>query len=161
MISLSAAEYPLIALVLLSIAGKVVTNTADPPTGSAERTFASAVVQQLSEREFRTRVEHWPTGVVVHARRGACQMWVRDYRPHGTYRNVYEELAEPLGPLRYTYKGVTSGDPPKVDPLLRFFFHRELLRLGVQAPRYPIYAVASSAACDRSAATLPASISDA
>lgn len=156
--SLSVAEYSLFAVVLLSLAGKVVTNTADQPTPIAERTFASAVVQQASKRGFSTRVEHWPSGVVVHARRGACQMWVRDYSPHGTHRNVYEALAEPLGSLRYIYKGEISEDPPKLEPLLRYFFRREVLRLGVKTPKYPIYAVASSASCDKSAITWPASI---
>lgn len=155
---LSAAEYALIALVLLSLAGKVATNTTEQATASAGPTFESAVVRQLSQSRFNTTVEHWPTGVVVHARRGACQMWVRNYGPHGTMRNVYEALAEPLGSLRYIYKGATSKDPPKLDPLLRYFFHREMLRLGVRIPNYPIYAVAASAACDRSAITWPISI---
>jgi hypothetical protein len=137
----------LIGLLLLSIAGKVATNTEDQPAVIAERTFASSVVQKLSERGFRTVVKHWPTGVVVHARREKCRLWVRDYTPHGTMRNVYEELAAPLGSIRYTYMGRTAKEPPKLDPLLRFFFHREMLRLGVSAPRYPIYAVASSAGC--------------
>lgn len=156
---LGAAEYPFIALLLLSLAGKVVTNTGDQPAPIAERIFASAVVQQASERGFSTRVEYWPSGVVVHARRGDCQMWVRDYSPHGTYRNTYEALAEPLGSLRYIYKDEISEDPPKLDPLLRYFFRREMLRLGVHTPKYPIYAVAWTASCDRSGITWPASIS--
>ncbi len=156
--SLSGVEYPLIALVLLSLAGKVATNTADQSPASAERTFASAVVQQLSKSGLTTAVEQWPTGVVVHARRGACQMWGRDYSPHGTMRNVYEELAEPVGSLRYIYKGETLDVPPKLDPMLRFFFRREMLRLGVTTAKYPIYAVASSAACNGSLITWPDTI---
>lgn len=156
--SLSAAEYPFVALVLLSLTGKVATNTADEPLVSAERTFASAVVRQLSRSGFATTVEHWPTGVVVHAQHGACRMWVRDYSPHGTMRNVHEELANPIGPLRFVYKGAASEEPPKVGPLLRFFLQREMLRLGVSTPKYPIYAVASSPTCDHLSFRLPASI---
>lgn len=156
--SLSAAEYSLIALVLLSVAAKVATNTTEQSTASARSTFESAVVRQLSQSRFKTTVENWPTGVVVHARRGACQLWVRDYGPHGTMRNVYEELAEPVGSLRYIYKGAISREPPKLEPLLRYFFHREMVRLGVSTARYPIYAVASSTACDVSAISWPVSI---
>lgn len=156
--SLSAAEYSLVALVLLSVAGKVATNTADASAETAERSFASAVVSQLSHAGFDTAVEHWPTGVVVHARRGACEMWVRDYGPHGTFRNVYEDMAEPVGSLRYVYNGATFQNPPKLEPLLRYFFRREMLRLGVPARKYPIYAVASSAACAGSPIAFAASI---
>ncbi len=145
---LTRAEYPLVALVLLSLAGKAAVNREDQNPAILEHTFALAVQRQLSQAGFTTNVERWPTGVTIQAQEGACRMWVRESSPHGTMRNIYDELAKPLGPLRFIYRGATFEEPPKLDPMLRFFFNREMARLGIKTSRSPIYAVASSSVCD-------------
>jgi len=155
---LTTAEYTLVALVLLSLAGKVAVNRQEQDQAILGHTFASAVVQQLSQAGFTTKVQQWPTGVAVQAQRGACRMWVRESSPHGTMRNIYDELAKPLGPLRFIYRGASFKEPPKLNPMLRFFFNREMARVGIATSRSPIYAVASSAACNISSIRWPMAI---
>lgn len=146
--SFTAADYGLAALVLLSLAGKLATNQQDQDPRILERAFASTVVRQLSKAGFTSKIEEWPTGVAVQAQRGACLMWVREDSPHGTMRNVYDELARPVGSLHYIYRGVVYKEPPKLEPLMRFFIHREIARVAIVTSRSPIYAVASSTACN-------------
>lgn len=155
---LTTAEYGLVALLLLSLAGKLATNRQDRDSRTFERTLASAVVQEFSRARFTTKVEEWPSGVAVHAERGACRMWVRESSPHGTMRNVHEELATSVGSLRYIYRGESFKEPPTLDPMLWFFFDREMARLGITVSRYPLYAVASSKACDPSLVRWPVAI---
>ncbi|MEO6359887.1 MAG: hypothetical protein ABIO43_04835 [Sphingomicrobium sp.] len=145
---LTRAEYPLVALVLFSLAGKAALNRQDEDHTILEPPFVLAVQRELSQAGFTSNVEQWPTGVAIQAQGGACRIWVRESTPHGTMRNVYDELAKPLGKLRFVYREAISEDPPKLDPMLRFFFNREMARLGVKVSRSPIYAVASSSACD-------------
>ncbi len=152
---LTKAEYPLVVLVLLSLAGKVASNRQDQKNDAFEQNFATSVVRQLSEAGFTTTVEQWPTGVALQAQRDACRMWVRENNPHGTMRNIYDELAKPVGPLLYIYRGASFQKPPKLDPMLRFFFNREMAHLGIATSRFPVYAVALSAACDISSIAWP------
>lgn len=153
-----AAEFTLVLLVLLSLAGKLAVNRRDQDVKIVEGAFASAVEQQLSQAGFTTKVERWPTGVAVQAHRAACRLWVRDNTPHGTMRNIYENLAKAVGPLRYVYRGTIYEKPPQVDPMLRFLVGREMARVGIATARYPVYAVASSAACDISSLQWPVAI---
>ena len=142
-------------LLVLSLGGKIVLNVSDESLIEDGPKFALAVARSLNEQGFETRVTVWPSGPQVEARRGNCFMWVRDYSPHGTMKNIVMELAEPVGELRYTYKGTIGEEPPKVLPLIRFFVRREAARIGILTPRYPIYAVAVNAACSLQQTRLP------
>jgi len=143
------------ALLVLSLGGKIVLNGSDESLIDDGPKFALAVATTLNEQGFDTKATFWPTGPQVEARRGDCFMWVRDYTPHGTMKNILMVLAEPVGKLRYSYRGEIADEPPKVLPLIRFFLRREVARLGTVAPRYPIYAVAENAACSLERTRLP------
>ena len=145
-------------LLVLSLAGKLALNVSDDSLVEDGPKFALTVARTLNEQGFETRVTFWPTGPQVQARRGDCFMWVRDYSPHGTTKNIIMALAEPVGELRYTYRGKIGEEPPKVLPLIRFFLRREAARIGILTPRYPIYAVAVNADCSLQQTRLPEQI---
>ena len=142
-------------LLVLSLGGKIVVNGSDGSLVDDGPKFALAVSQTLNEQGFDTKANFWPTGPEVEARREGCFMWVRDYTPHGTMKNIVIALAQPVGKLRYSYLGKISKDPPKIVPLIRFFGRREVARLGKVGPRYPIYALAVNSACPLEQIRLP------
>lgn len=90
-------------------------------------------------------------GLAVSAKGAGCEVWAVEYSPYGTMADVIASEAQPVGSLRYVYHGRVYDQPPGLEPLLRFYWWRELKRIGIDAPRSPIIAVASSASCDLSA----------
>ena len=134
------------ALLLVSLAAKaaVTAPSADPDP----RRFAGEAAAMLRARGFATLFDRHTFAILVEGRRGSCRLLVGDYNPYGTFADRFDQLARPVGPLRFAYRGALHAQAPKVVPLLDFYMSRELRRVGFHARRHPIVAVAASPGCD-------------
>ena len=144
----SAARLGFAALIALTLGAKVVASRAAPgPDPVAAATAAAAV---LTRAGFEARLLRTPRspGVLVAASLGECRLLAGDYPPHGTFAAVYRDLAAPLGPLRYAYRGKLGSRVPKLAALTQFYRWRELRRIGVSARRAPVIAIAAGGTCD-------------
>lgn len=132
-------------LLALTLAGKGLTNR--PAFGSDEAPFVKSAMALLREEGFTVRPERRPRGMVVYGRKGDCTMMVRDYSPYGTLANIYASAGQAIGPLHYVYRGAIYERAPKLVPMMEFYLHRELARVGLAVPRAPILAVAAKPNC--------------
>ena len=142
----AARELPLIALLALGLLLKVATNGAD--TAQNPQLVGTRVAEMLTANGLESQHAVYPIGPEILANKGACRMVVWEYSPHGTTANVLEELARPYGSLRYAFRGKLYSRPPKVEPLIDFFSWREMKRLGIDAARSPVLAIAASPGCN-------------
>ena len=142
----AARELPLLALLALSLIAKIASNGAD--TVRNPHLLGARVADMLNAAGMESRRAVYPIGPQILARRGACRMGVWEYLPHGTTANAIEGLARSYGPLRYGFRGKLYSRPPKFEPLIDFFLWRELSRLGFDAARHPVLAIAASPGCD-------------
>lgn len=137
----------LAAALTASLAGKAASNQPVAPPDQklfAERlesTFRLAGLQPSDRSLFST-------GITVLASSEQCVLWATEYTPYGTMADVIAQRARSVGELRYVYKGRVYKHPPAIMPLLAFYWWRELKRIGIDAPRYPIVAIAASRECD-------------
>lgn len=141
-----SASLAFAALLLVSLGAKAALTM--PAAEPDPLRFADEADAMLRARGFATRFERRTFGVVVEGRRGGCRLAVGDYTPYGTFAERFDQLALPIGPLRFVYRGAVHAKAPKLVPLLDFYMSRELRRVGVRALRHPIAAVAASPACD-------------
>jgi hypothetical protein len=129
-------------LLLLGIGGKLASN--GPAPEPSLDSFRDAGGRLL-------RVQGWtvwrdPAGP-LRGRKGGCAVLLGDYSPYGTYADVYAEMARPIGPLAYAYRGARYDRAPKLRPLVEFYVEREFRRLGYRPPRHPIAAFAVTRGC--------------
>lgn len=129
-------------VLLLGIGGKLASNGAAPEPGLASFREAGARV---------LRAQGWtvwrdPAGP-LRGRKGRCVLLLGDYSPYGTFADVYAEMARPIGPLAYAYRGARYDRAPKLRPLVEFYVDREFRRLGYRTPRHPISAFAITPGC--------------
>jgi hypothetical protein len=142
----SSASLAFAALLLVSLGAKAaLTAPAEYPDS---RRFANEAAAMLRARGFATLSSRRTFGILVEGRRGSCRLRVADYTPYGTYADRFDELAGPVGPLRFVYRGAVQARAPKLVPLLDYYRFRELRRVGLPALRHPIAAVAASPGCD-------------
>jgi hypothetical protein len=134
------------ALLALSLVGKLAANTATPDADPA--LFNAAGAAALRAAGFAPVEERRPFGTILRARRGPCRLLLGEYDPHGTFDALYRELAAPIGPLRFAWRGKVYARVPKVRALGGFYLWRELRRIRIQAPRAPLAAWAASPGCD-------------
>lgn len=130
----------------LSLAGKLLSNRGvpEPDLGQFQETALAVLRAQGYQAWARTSER----GLVVRGRKRGCTIMLADYSPYGTFADVFQEMAAPIGPLKFIYDGALYTYPPKVFPLGRFYIERELHRVGIATSRSPIVAVAASPACD-------------
>ena len=151
--SFARLELALAAALVVSLGGKLAaaSRTSDPDPHTA----AASAERMLTSAGFDARIVETSRSprVFVEARRGQCRMIAGEYPPHSTFRDVYLDLAAPIGPLRFAHRGRLLDREPKVLGLWDFYRWRELRRIGVAAPRNAIIAVAASSGCH--AETLP------
>ena len=138
------------ALIALSLGGKLAASAAPP--GPDPRAAAGATAAALAAAGFDTRIREMDRspGILVEARRGGCRLVAGDYPAHGTFAAVYRDLAAPLGPLRYAFRGRLRAGEPKLGALASFYLGRELRRIGIAARRSPVIALAAAPGCDLS-----------
>jgi hypothetical protein len=134
------------ALLALSLAGKLAANQA--AEGPDPRRFDAEAAAMLRSAGFAAAVEHRPFGSLLHGSRGGCRMILAEYDPHGTFAALLGELAAPVGPLRFAWRGRTYTAAPRRRALLDFYLWRELRRVRIAAPRAPLAAWAASPGCD-------------
>lgn len=148
------------ALLVLSLAGKILFNVAPP--GADPRVFDRAALAMLRDAGFEASSETRGFGTLLHGARGTCLLILTEYEPHGTFAQRYRELAAPVGPLRFAWRGRVYAAPPRAAVLARFYLWRELRRVRIAAARAPLAAWAASPGCDlrtldwRRLASLPA-----
>jgi len=130
------------AALAISLGGKAAT-LAPAPTQDL-RPFQQAAVRLLAGHGFAAKVERYGP---VTGHKGACRVLLGDYSPYGTFDALFHEVAAPVGPLRFAYRGRISAAPPKLLPLMEFYIWREAGRVGIAVPRHPVSAIAASPAC--------------
>ena len=142
----SAASIALGAALLLSLGGKLLA--VGPAAAPDQDMFAARAAETLRARGFAVRSERRPLGILTYGDRPGCRMMIGDYTPYGTFADTYARRAAPVGPLSFAWRGTLRAEAPKLVPLTLFYLRRELLRLGIEAPRFPIAAIAASPGCD-------------
>ena len=138
----------LLALLTLSLAGKVVWATPAPEPDA--RASAAAIVGALRSAGLAARIVELrrSPGIVVEATRGLCRVVAGDYPVHGTFQDVYRQLAAGASPLHFVHLGAVYESEPKLSGLFRFYLWRELRRVGIEVRRAPVIAVAASRDCN-------------
>lgn len=136
------------ALLVLSLAGKVIWSAPAPEPDA--RAAAAALIGTFQSAGFEARIVELQRspGIVVEAARGSCRVVAGDYPVHGTFQDVYRQLAAGIGPLRFVHRGGLQESEPKLSGLVRFYLWRELSRVGIEARRAPIIALAASVSCN-------------
>lgn len=135
------------ALLAISLAGKILSNQPTPPPDDA--LFAAAVEQALRSNGFsRIAREPFEKRTSIVATRGSCTVWAAESNAHGTFAEPIARRARRVGPLHFVFDGEIRDERPRYEPLLSFYWWRELRRIGVEAPRRPVVAVAASKGCD-------------
>ena len=156
----SSAKAGFAALLVVSLAGKILANAAPP--GADPSVFDRAALAMLGDAGFAASAETRGFGTLLHGTRDRCALILTEYEPHGTFARRYGELAATVGPLRYAWRGRVYADPPRTAALADFYLWRELRRVRIAAPRAPLAAWAASPGCDtrgldwRRLASLPA-----
>ena len=135
------------ALLLVSLGGKLAAASGTPNLDP--HTAAASAARMLTNAGFDARIVEISRSprVFVEATRGECRLIAGEYPPHSTFREVYLDLAAPIGPLRFAHRGRLLDREPKVLGLLDFYRWRELRRVGIAARRHAIIAVAAGPEC--------------
>lgn len=133
------------AVLLLSLAGKLAANRATVEPDSD--LFAARAESALRAGGFETKRMKRPMGLLVYGKKGGCRAMIAEYAPHGTFAATLAKRAAPIGPLTFAWRGGRYEAAPKLRPLSEYYLRRELLRIGVDAPRAPIAALALSPGC--------------
>lgn len=132
-------------MLLLSLGGKLLANGAtvepDPIL------FAARAESALRAAGFETKRVKRPMGLLVYGRKEGCRAMIGEYSPYGTFAETLALRAAPVGPLRFAWRGRIHDEAPKLVPLTEYYLRRELVRIGIQAPRAPIAALALSPGC--------------
>jgi hypothetical protein len=139
------AKASIAAILLLSLAAKLIfSHAAAPPGGEA---FGERTSRLLRAEGYATSFDDRPFGRIIHAVRPRCRLIVAEYPAHGTLAAPLAALAEPLGRLRFAWRGATYDEAPKLLPLVDFYVRRELRRAGFSPQHAPIIAFAGSRDC--------------
>ena len=140
----------LAATLAISLAGKAASNR---PVPLADQQFFAERLEGALQTASLKRFDRsdFADGIAVSAKNASCEVWATEYTPYGTMADVISSRAASVGELTYVYKGEVHYKPPKMEPLLAFYWWRELKRIGINAPRSPIVAIAASSSCDMSA----------
>ncbi|HMJ92698.1 MAG TPA: hypothetical protein VK472_01225 [Allosphingosinicella sp.] len=133
------------AVLLLSLGGKLLANRATVEPDNV--LFAARAEAALRGAGFETKRVKRPMGLLVYGEGGGCRAMIGEYAPHGTFADTLAKRAAPIGPLRFAWRGRVYGEAPKLMPLAAYYLRRELLRIGLDAPRAPIAAVALTPGC--------------
>ncbi|MEA3015641.1 MAG: hypothetical protein QOI38_363 [Sphingomonadales bacterium] len=140
---------PALALLLaLSLAGKAAWSAPAPEPDP--RRPAEAARDVLERAGFSTRMVELDRSprILAEGVRGRCRILAGDWPPHGTFAEVYRALGVGLGELRFVRRGAVTTEAPKLRALLEFYLWREQRRIGIEADRAPVIAVASTRDCD-------------
>jgi hypothetical protein len=133
-------------LLALSLAGKLAANQA--AAGPDPRRFDAEAAAMLRAAGFAAAVEHRPFGSLLHGGKSGCRLILAEYDPHGTFAELLRELAAPVGPLRFAWRGRVYTAAPRTQALVHFYLWRELRRVRIAAARAPLAAWAASPGCD-------------
>lgn len=141
-----AISLPFVALLALSLAGKVAaSNSAPKPDPMLFLGAADAALQQAG---FATSFRRSELGPFVQARTGDCRIMVREITDGATYAEGARFAATTIGPTLYLYRGRMHSEPPNAVPLFEYYLWRGLHRLGIATARRPLAAIARSSGCE-------------
>jgi hypothetical protein len=133
------------ALLVTSLGIKAAVNVS--PREPDPVAFARGAAAMLRDGGYVVSLEPRSFGFIVHGTRGACRLILADYTPYGTFADPIAAAARPVGRLVFAYRGRFLDRPPKFLPLAEYYGVRELRRIGIDAPRRPIVAVAAGPDC--------------
>lgn len=143
---LSAASLVFAGLAAASLSGKLLATRMEPAPDAA--LFDAALAGVLRVDGYRVAPESHGFAILLRGQRPGCTILAGDYDPHGTFAETFRQLAVPIGPLRFAYRGRSFDSAPKLRPLLDFYVRRELHRIGLGPARTPIIAYAAAPGCD-------------
>lgn len=136
----------LAAVLFVSVVGKAASNREAPPPDP--NLFASQLESALSAAGLKISGRSHSDGAITIVAQGRrCKLWATEYTPYGTMADVISDQARSVGQLQYVYVGRVYDNPPKIAPLIAFYWWRELKRVGISQPRFPIVAVAAAPSC--------------
>jgi hypothetical protein len=144
----SALDLAFALALVTSLAGKLLANRPAPVPDQG--LFNAEAARLLRQSGFDVSPEPHKFAILLRARRPGCDLLVGDYAPYGTFGEAFRQLAAPVGPLRFAWRGISYDRAPKLRPLLEYYGQRELRRVGLPAVRTPIVAYAASPGCDLS-----------
>lgn len=133
-------------LLIVSVGAKIMLKY-QPKTvdmAIAESRFAGL----LAEKGYRVSVERRRWSPLIFGQKADCRLLVVNYANDGAFRDRIAQLAQPIGPLRYAYRGQLTAQPPKLDPFLRDKIITQIRQLGFKIDRVPITAIAASPGCN-------------
>jgi hypothetical protein len=138
----------LAVLLVLSLAGKAAWSAPAPEPDPRAPAEAARLV--LARAGFGTRIVELDRSprILAEGVRGRCRILAGDWPPHGTFADVYRDLGSSLGQLRFVRHGAVTTEAPKLRALVEFYLWREQRRIGIDAARAPVIAVASTRDCD-------------
>lgn len=142
----SRVSFFFLAILLLSLALKIGTTQQQDEIepGLVER----AAVGMLTEKGYAVSVEKRSWSPLVRGEKDGCSLLILVRDPTGSTLNRIAQLAKPVGPVRYVYRGSIFAEPPFLDPLIRVRVVRQLRQLGIRTGFSPVLAVAASPQCD-------------
>lgn len=142
------ARAAIVAVLAITLGSKLWLgrSVSDPPVEPTLRAAAAA----MTNAGFTARVIRLARSpnALAEGQRPGCRIVAGVYPPHGTFADIYRELARPVGPLSYAWRGAITADPPGWRALFDYFWWRERARLGLPAAYHPIIAVAATPGCD-------------
>lgn len=134
------------AVLALTLGVKAAWTRDAPPIDQA--LFVVRADALLRANGFATRRLTRPFGTLLFGRGNGCDVMIAYYPPYGTFAEILEVYARPVGPLRrYVWRGRITEEAPKLVPLGEFYVEQELRRAGFRPPRHPIVAIAASPGC--------------
>ncbi|MDB5691384.1 MAG: hypothetical protein JWO81_447 [Alphaproteobacteria bacterium] len=144
----SAVNSAFALLLAASLAGKLLAERRAPEPDRS--LFYAEAAGLLRQNGFDVSPEPHRFEILLRARSPGCTLLVGDYTPYGTFAEAFRQLAAPVGPLRFAWRGRSYERAPKLRPLLEYYGQRELRRIGLATARTPIVAFAASPGCDLS-----------
>lgn len=117
------------------------------PAPADNDVLGETVVAFLVQHGLEPRIEKRFNGVFVHANAGKCRMLIREVTPQGWNRSSVELLANEVGRLTYVFDGAVHTNEPFLTPMLRQYWTRLRIRIGLSPNRHPLLSVAASDDC--------------
>jgi hypothetical protein len=146
-VKLSPAELSFALLLAASLSGKLLASGAAQP-GPDQGSLNLRTADLLRAGGFTVTAEPHKFETLLRAERRGCRLLAGAYDPRGTFAEAFRQLAAPVGPLRFAYRGESYDRPPKLRPLLEYYSQRELRRIGLAPALTPIVAYAATPGCE-------------
>lgn len=121
----------------------------DPEPGDVSHARVEhELIAMLEQQGYRVSVEQRSWSPLVRGSKPGCNILIAMRDPDGATKDRIADLARPVGPLHYVYRGAITAEPPSLDPMIRGRIVRQIRQFGIRMGRSPVLAVAASPTCD-------------